>query len=96
MNWIQLARVCPLVGFFEHGNEPSGSLKVGAFPDQLSDCQQLTLREGRVADLNVVETPSISLQYIIWPKPIRNPPIPLFSLKGLEQGFPTFFEWRHT
>jgi hypothetical protein len=30
-NWIQLAQDSPVAGFFEHCNEPSGSIKKGYF-----------------------------------------------------------------
>jgi hypothetical protein len=30
-----------VAGSCEHSNEPSGSIKVGEFPDLLSDCQLL-------------------------------------------------------
>jgi hypothetical protein len=39
-NWIQLAQDGPVVGFCEHGNEPSDSIKkAGYFFDKLSDNQ---------------------------------------------------------
>jgi len=35
------SRQGPVVGCYEHGNENSGSRKVGEFLDELSDCQLL-------------------------------------------------------
>jgi hypothetical protein len=38
-----------VVDSYEHGSEPSGSVKGGEFLDQLSDCQLLSCR-SRVSD----------------------------------------------
>lgn len=45
-NWH---RICPVVESFEHGNEPSGSIRGGDFLDQLSDYQlKKSARNGLV------------------------------------------------
>jgi hypothetical protein len=33
VDWMHLARDIAVVGFYEHGNEPSGSIKGREFPD---------------------------------------------------------------
>jgi hypothetical protein len=39
--WIGFIRNCAVAGFYEHGDDPSGSIKCGEFLDYLSDYQLL-------------------------------------------------------
>jgi len=44
VDWIRLG---PVVGFCEHGNEPSDSIKGGEFLDYMSDYQLLKDSDAR-------------------------------------------------
>jgi len=41
VDWIQLAQDKTSLGYYEHSNEPSGSIKGGTFLDHLSNYQLL-------------------------------------------------------